>query len=86
MSMSTTTYCPKSNLTVVLYGTPEGMRKAQEAFDAREAAKEAKRAAITPEEREERERKRERELDRKRAEQKAAEDADWALWKAAGLM
>ena len=82
MSMSTTTYCPKSNLTVVLYGTPEGMRKAQEAFDAREAAKEAKRAAITPEEREERE----RELDRKRAEKKAAEDAEFcALWEAAGL-
>lgn len=41
---TTTTFYPDSNLTVVLHGTPEGMQKALEAFSAREAAKEAKRA------------------------------------------
>jgi hypothetical protein len=42
---TTTTYYPESNLTVVLHGTPEGMQKALDEFSAREAAKEAKRAA-----------------------------------------
>jgi hypothetical protein len=42
--MSTTTTYPENNLTVVLHGTPEGMQALEE-FSAREAAKEAKRAA-----------------------------------------
>ena len=66
-----------SNITVVIRGTEEGRRKALEAFDAREAAKEAKRAAITPEERLERE----LELDRKRAEEEAKKLAEFdAVW------
>jgi hypothetical protein len=42
---TTTTYYPENKLTVVLHGTPEGMQKALEEFSAREAAKEARRAA-----------------------------------------